>query len=453
METLLNNNFIKVNRGSMSISYVIEDDSLFYNTGYKVLQGQEKNGFVKCTRTLHNGKTKLSYDVSNYQTLQSMGSILTPDSFMQIIGKLLNSLIEVSSNGFMKCENIDIDFESIFVDENNLNVYLVYIPLTVSLYQNSNMEFETVLKKNILAFLMQNRNLISPATRGLKNDLENEQTTLTKIYDNIKNRNTAPGGLSGALSGGLSGGLNQQGAKGIYGRDSAAEAVVPDPMPMQSPYHDVHPPRSSSSGSSSKSLYIVLSLLVFAAIEAGIYFTTFAKMRNIFFIGSGVALILVICALVVILTTGNNSNRASRRERRGQKNKSEAYVGQVHNIPRPSQQSASGVTEVLEEAFVPGIAIAGVNTPEKVSIVIDKPEFVLGKNPESVDGAILFNKAISRIHCKITVVNGEYFISDMGSANGTFVNNGPKLESGQKAQIRVGDKIRLANSEFIVKKY
>ena len=46
----------------------------------------------------------------------------------------------------------------------------------------------------------------------------------------------------------------------------------------------------------------------------------------------------------------------------------------------------------------------------------------IGSNPEMVDGVIEFNKTVSRVHCKITCVDNRYYICDMGSSNGTYLN-------------------------------
>jgi len=67
-----------------------------------------------------------------------------------------------------------------------------------------------------------------------------------------------------------------------------------------------------------------------------------------------------------------------------------------------------------------------------------------------VDGAIVFNKAISRVHCKISYVNKAYIITDLGSSNGTYVNS-VRLLKGEQAPIKAGDRIKLANSEFVIK--
>ena len=78
-----------------------------------------------------------------------------------------------------------------------------------------------------------------------------------------------------------------------------------------------------------------------------------------------------------------------------------------------------------------------------------KDEFTIGKKQELVDGAIAFNKMISRSHCKIARQGEHFVIIDLGSANGTYVN-GPRIQAGQPYPIKNGDLIRLANSEFQV---
>lgn len=91
--------------------------------------------------------------------------------------------------------------------------------------------------------------------------------------------------------------------------------------------------------------------------------------------------------------------------------------------------------------------LVSMNAPMRVEIFIDKDDYVLGKNPSMVDGAITFNKAISRMHCKVSNNAGQYMITDLGSANGTYVNK-VKLLPNEPHPINNGDVLRLANSDF-----
>ena len=48
---------------------------------------------------------------------------------------------------------------------------------------------------------------------------------------------------------------------------------------------------------------------------------------------------------------------------------------------------------------------------------------------------------VSRRHARITLRNGEYFVEDLGSTNGTFVNRGKRLPPGQPQALRENDEI------------
>lgn len=95
------------------------------------------------------------------------------------------------------------------------------------------------------------------------------------------------------------------------------------------------------------------------------------------------------------------------------------------------------------------LCLRSVNTPETIVLEVQKPRYMIGKNAAAVDGVISCNKAISRIHCCIEKLGAEYQITDMGSANGTFVN-GDRVLPNQSRKIQPGDRVRLADSEFRV---
>lgn len=93
------------------------------------------------------------------------------------------------------------------------------------------------------------------------------------------------------------------------------------------------------------------------------------------------------------------------------------------------------------------LKLVAMNAPEHFELIIDKDDVLIGKKKELVDKVIAFNNMISRKHCRITNMNGAFYISDEGSANGTYVN-GSRISPGQKSPIKKGDIIRLADSDF-----
>ncbi len=48
---------------------------------------------------------------------------------------------------------------------------------------------------------------------------------------------------------------------------------------------------------------------------------------------------------------------------------------------------------------------------------------------------------VSRRHARITLREGKYFLEDLGSTNGTFVNRGKRLQPGQLQPLQDGDEI------------
>lgn len=107
-----------------------------------------------------------------------------------------------------------------------------------------------------------------------------------------------------------------------------------------------------------------------------------------------------------------------------------------------------GVIQKEQKATVATTAkIVAMNTENRVEVVITKGSFVLGKNAGMVDGVISINKMISRVHCKIENNGGQYTVTDLQSANGTYVNR-IRLQPNRPTPIKNGDVIRLANSDF-----
>lgn len=116
------------------------------------------------------------------------------------------------------------------------------------------------------------------------------------------------------------------------------------------------------------------------------------------------------------------------------------------NMP-PIIRQESGKPAARMQRASDSIKLVAMNAPSYFELTIDREDVLIGKKQELVDKVISFNKMISRKHCKISNINGLYYINDEGSANGTFVN-GVKLNPGQKIQINRGDIIRLADSDF-----
>lgn len=281
-----------------NIAYLLNDGVTFFLAGYKVLQSQEKRGFVRCARLIYNGRVEMVYFTSAYQPLSSVLPKFGTNGFIAILANLLGKIMEVEANGFLDCHNLDLAADKIFIDTNTQSVFLIYLPVGMPCDDPGNVNFENEFRADLIRLIQSAPNLVSPDMTEI----------CTKLADGTMSLET-------------------------------------------------------------------------------------------------------LCRL---LTT------------RTEKNEKPCGKGQ------------------------PPLAFTAINIPEKVSFQITVPEFVIGKNAGAVQGAVTFNRAISRVHCKITFAQGQYSITDLNSANGTFVNR-TRIEPQKPVSIHNGDVVRLADSDFMIR--
>ena len=112
------------------------------------------------------------------------------------------------------------------------------------------------------------------------------------------------------------------------------------------------------------------------------------------------------------------------------------------------EEEEEGTTALgVANAFLPKPFLVEVATREK--IVVTKETFTIGRDPNQADYASK-NKGVGRIHAAVETVDGEYFLIDKQSRNGSFLN-GVKLVPNEKTKIKHDDCIRLGNQEFAFK--
>ena len=98
----------------------------------------------------------------------------------------------------------------------------------------------------------------------------------------------------------------------------------------------------------------------------------------------------------------------------------------------------------------PLLNLVSVNAKVQCEFTINTNEFVLGRVATKCNAVIPGNPAISSAHCKFIFRNGEYFIQDMKSSNGSFLNS-KRLVANELYSVKSGDRLRLANEDFLIR--
>ena len=85
--------------------------------------------------------------------------------------------------------------------------------------------------------------------------------------------------------------------------------------------------------------------------------------------------------------------------------------------------SKQNFERLIEDVFIPSIVLVSINASRPIRILISKYHFVIGRS-KVCDYILPDKNTIGRQHCclEYSKENNQYFIQDLGSVNGTFVN-------------------------------
>lgn len=126
----------------------------------------------------------------------------------------------------------------------------------------------------------------------------------------------------------------------------------------------------------------------------------------------------------------------------------ESPVMQIAFEPDEEEEMVISNPTVLLNSFDEIIGKLNYNgRHEEQDFFITKDSFLIGTREDSVDG-MLHSKAVSRIHAKIRKQGTEYFIEDLNSKNGTWLN-GEVLNYKTSYPLKKNDKICFADEEYV----
>ena len=91
-----------------------------------------------------------------------------------------------------------------------------------------------------------------------------------------------------------------------------------------------------------------------------------------------------------------------------------------------------------------------LNVYPEIQFLIDKDDFLIGRNIDSVNGYIEKQNVIRKINAGIVRVGNNFFIKDEESLNGTYLND-KKINEDDVTPLKIGDIVKLANIEFKIK--
>ena len=125
----------------------------------------------------------------------------------------------------------------------------------------------------------------------------------------------------------------------------------------------------------------------------------------------------------------------------------------IQKMPQPEKESGPreeifGETVALSAGFVSGPASLVSREPgELATIYLDREFTVVGKMPGAAD-AVIPVPTVSRVHARIREKDGEYYLADLNSRNGTSVN-GTMLQNEEEYRLQDEDEVDFAQARYV----
>ena len=136
-----------------------------------------------------------------------------------------------------------------------------------------------------------------------------------------------------------------------------------------------------------------------------------------------------------------------RTEEKTGKKQEEIYT-ENSSCTSKSQKTNFGETVVLSANIVTGPATLVSREPgELATIYLQEELTVIGKMETAAD-AVIDLPTVSRIHAKIRKRDGEYYLTDLNSRNGTSVN-GKMIKSSEEYCLQDQDEVDFAQARYV----
>lgn len=118
---------------------------------------------------------------------------------------------------------------------------------------------------------------------------------------------------------------------------------------------------------------------------------------------------------------------------------------------RPAEEPEDNSTVVLDENAIGSAHLEFYDNGLQMRIHLDNEVTRVGSRAQSVDYALKSNK-VSKVHAEFLNIDGRYYVRDLNSTNGTFLNDSrERIVSNQDRELHNGDRVRLANIELVFK--
>ncbi|CDM68306.1 putative membrane protein [Clostridium bornimense] len=388
----------------------------------KMIENNSSNSSLIMSISQFNEKIKLRYDIGNKISLESYlkGKNITKSEFILIaknMVKVLNSYEElILENGIEF-----LDLEDIYIDIDTKEIVIIYIPIN---YTGEKEIVEDRLKEIIKSLYVEYVDVDFEDYTGKCDKLiqlvRDKDSTISDLYnllsDKVEEKDLSK--ISNAKT--ITNLAVREKMNTLYNKESDSNALT------EKLEEDIGAIENIKKDKKVNFKNIIAAQIIIGLVISLMYITGLLDKP---YIKLFIYILILLYMLIIITSFG------VKKDTKEVKEKNEIKEVDISN-------DTILLSSNLSEEFKCGyITLNQGGISERV--VVNKASFKIGRMIGEVD-LITESKAIGKIHCEIIKDDEKYYLVDLNSKNGTYLN-GARLKSNNRYLLNDGDSIRLAN--------
>ena len=443
MNSILNGRMVSY-QNDLQRSYMVFkllEEDIITEYQIKMIQGNPTEGLLLLHKKQIDNDIYFFYDITSKTTLNQLLKRIKVNKhkFLSILKSLIRS-ISLGKQYLLQGGSFILSGDHIYIDPISLELSIAYLPI------ESKSDINQEVKALIMDLLIYKASFETPA----EGDFVYELLSLIKI-DSF-NTNQLDKIISRIA-------LQQE------------QRIMLDSTEKHDLVQKVRVPREDNIKTKQKlnNLLLVLTqlfILAIAVLLARYFYYQTEKLDVSTLIGIAT---IIIAADTLIVRRFTLKSKSSSTEQKSNKKKLKLNLSLIHKRLKGNKKIKryTGVQSTPQEecaaaheprdfkdfetcfmvAETPKLAcLIGCGENDQEKIFIDKPSFVIGRIKSQSD-YVSFNGAVGKLHAEITNKDGAYYMKDLNSRNGTFIN-GERIVSNVEHSLQNNDRIAFANSEY-----
>lgn len=375
-------------------------------------------------------------NVSIYYNITSKVSLLqylekkslNKKEFLDLLKNITKNLM-LHTNYLLDLSSFVIDAELIYINPATAEISLIYVP--------------AVLDRDIIGvFIAFLKDLVVNSARV---DDSARDNYMQKILNYLKSESFSLSDFNRLISDLRNDKEVYEYRKSGYNQESVPGMIISESCSLKE--------EANEDVSENRNIRSIIFLQLYFVAAAAIV-CIFMRLKGMGDTVSLAGVILIAAALDALVTKKISMGQKNQASTQGKKQRTVSKRSDnLNNIreqtPSPNRDVLRAYdTVMVSEAskdYRPYLEGVEANTAEK--IIISKDKFIIGRMESMVDYTIQ-DKTVGKLHAKIFSDKGCYYIMDLNSKNGSYVN-GVRIPSNKEYEIKKNDNVRFSNFQYV----